>query len=89
MDDIPFCGNVWPDHLIDLILKRRHPEPGPFPEPWKVQVTDALLVALNLYHTAPYLTDPKAGKELQRIALDQLKEATAQFEQNALKELGQ
>jgi len=52
-----------------------------------VQVTDALLVAINLYHTAPYVTDQGASRELQRMAVAQLKAATAQFEQQALKEL--
>lgn len=83
VDDIPLCPTVWPEHLIDII--RRHQ--GPLPDPWKIQVTDALLVAINLYHTAPYLTDQGASRELQRIAVAQLKVATAQFEQQALKEL--
>lgn len=83
MDEIPFCGTVWPQHLIDII---RHHH-GPFPDPWKVQVTDAILVAINLYHTAPFVTDQGASRELQRTAVAQLKAATAQFEQQALKEL--
>jgi hypothetical protein len=83
MDEVPFCGTVWPQHLIDIIL----PHHGPVPDPWKVQVTDAILVAINLYHTAPYITDQGASKELQRMAVAQLRAATAQFEQQALKEL--
>jgi len=81
VDEAPFCGTVWPQHLIDII---RH-KPGPHPEPWKVQVTDAILVAINLYHTTPYVTDQGASRELQRMAVAQLRAATAQFEQQALK----
>ena len=83
MDEFPYCGTVWPQHLIDII--RHHL--GPSPDPWKVQVTDAILVAINLYHTAPFVTDQGASRELQRMAVAQLKAATAQFEQQALKEL--
>ena len=83
MDDAPRCGTVWPQHLIDIILHRPHPEP----DPWKIEVTDAILVAINLYHTAPFVTDQGASRELQRMAVAQLKAATAQFEQQALKEL--
>ena len=85
MDEILYCGTVWPQHLIDII--RHLPHQGPSPEPWKVQMTDAILVAINLYHTAPFVTDQEAGKELQRMAVAQLKAATAQFEQQALREL--
>ncbi len=83
MDDIPLCPTVWPEHWIDLI----RPPHGPFPEPWKVLATDAILVAINLYHTAPYVTNQGDSRELQRMAVAQLKAATAQFEQQALKEL--
>jgi hypothetical protein len=83
VDEVPLCPTVWPEHLIDII---RHHH-GPLPDPWKVQVTDAILVAINLYHTAPFVTDQGSSKELQRIAVAQLKAATDQFEQQALKEL--
>ena len=81
MDEVPFCGTVWPQHLIDIILHHH----GPPPDPWKVQVTDAILVAINLYHTAAFVTGQGASRELQRMAVAQLKAATAQFEQQALK----
>lgn len=83
MDDIPLCPTVWPELLIDII----RPPHGPLPDPWKVRVTDAILVAINLYHTAPYVTDQGDSRELQRMAVAQLKNATAQFERQALKEL--
>ena len=76
-----------PDCLARTFDRHYPPPHGPLPDPWKVQVTDALLVAINLYHTAPYVTDQGASRELQRMAVAQLKAATAQFEQQALKEL--
>lgn len=80
MNDIPICGNVWPDHLIEMIRTLLGPAPlGSNPNRWKVTLTDQILVALNLYHTAEYLADLGRGDELRKIALEQLKVATADF----------
>jgi hypothetical protein len=86
MNDIPICSNVWPDHLYDMIF-HRSALAGPPPDPWKVTSTDAILVALNLYHTAEYVPDPDRGRELRIIALEQLKWATTEFVQQAQAEI--
>lgn len=84
MDEL-YCPPLWPERLIDLI----HPPHGPLPDPWKIRETDAILVALNLYHTATFVPDKGASRELQRIAVAQLKDATAQFERQAFRDLEQ
>ncbi len=84
MNDFPICGNVWPDHLIEMIRIQLGPAPlGSHPNLWKVILTDNILVALNLYHTAEYLADLGRGPELRKIALEQLQWATAEFVQKA------
>ncbi len=75
MDDIPLCPPWWPGIIWWLI--RRGPR-GPVPNPWVIDVTEELLVALQGYHVAATMSE-KVRPEAQREAVERMQQAVAKL----------
>lgn len=76
MADIPLCPPWWPEFIWRLI--RRGPRRSPLPDPWVVDVTEELLVALQGYHAASTMSE-KLRPEIQHEAVERMQQAVTQL----------